>query len=31
VPPPVVPAEQTYDEIAREDYEKWMQELGYTE
>ncbi|MDP2315134.1 MAG: hypothetical protein Q8P41_19700 [Pseudomonadota bacterium] len=28
--PPVVPAvEQKYEDIARSDYEKWMQDLGY--
>lgn len=24
-------AEQGYEEIRREDYERWMQDLGYTE
>jgi hypothetical protein len=30
-PPPPAPAEQSYDQIKRDAYEKWMQDLGYTE
>lgn len=30
--PPTPPDEtQKYEDIPREDYERWMQELGYTE
>lgn len=29
--PPPRAAEQRYEDIAREDYERWMQDLGYTE
>lgn len=31
VEPPPRAAEQRYEDIAREDYEQWMQDLGYTE
>lgn len=30
-PPPEPGAERTYEDIPREEYEQWMQELGYTE
>lgn len=33
-PPPAPPEaadEKRYEDIARPDYEKWMQDLGYTE
>jgi len=30
-PPPPVPVERAYGEIPREEYERWMQDLGYTE
>lgn len=30
-PPPPAEAEQKYEDIDREKYEEWMQELGYTE
>ncbi|MES2638766.1 MAG: hypothetical protein V4850_04770 [Myxococcota bacterium] len=29
--PVVVPVEQKYEDIQRGEYEKWMQDLGYTE
>lgn len=31
-PPPEPPAdERTFEDIPKDEYEKWMQELGYTE
>lgn len=30
-PPPPVAVEQKYEDIKRAEYEKWMQDLGYTE
>jgi hypothetical protein len=30
-PPPALDAEKSYDQIERPEYEKWMQDLGYTE
>lgn len=30
-PPPAPAAEKSYEDIDREKYEKWMQDLGYTE
>ena len=30
-PPPAPAVEKTYDQIERPEYEKWMQDLGYTE
>ncbi len=30
-PPPAPPAEKAYGDIPREEYERWMQDLGYTE
>jgi hypothetical protein len=30
-PPPPQNAERTYEDISREDYARWMEELGYTE
>ncbi|MDP2307265.1 MAG: hypothetical protein Q8P18_14660 [Pseudomonadota bacterium] len=29
--PPPVPVEHNYEDIERGEYEKWMQDLGYTE
>ncbi len=29
--PLAVPVEQKYEDIQRAEYEKWMQDLGYTE
>lgn len=30
-PPPTPSAERTYEDIDRGEYERWMQDLGYTE
>lgn len=30
-PPPAPTAERGYDDIKRDEYERWMQDLGYTE
>jgi hypothetical protein len=30
-PPPGESAEKSYEDIQRPEYEKWMQDLGYTE
>ena len=30
-PPPPAAVEQKYEDIQRAEYEKWMQDLGYTE
>lgn len=30
-PPPAPTAERGYDDIQRDEYERWMQDLGYTE
>ena len=30
-PPPAPSSEKSYEDIERPEYEKWMQDLGYTE
>jgi hypothetical protein len=30
-PPPPKPEERTFEQIPKDEYEKWMQDLGYTE